>query len=351
MNDQPKVGHVDDEAKRAISATEQPTSLIPTDPAAVAAAERERARIAAQCQLALMMPRNEDDARDKILRACERPKFAEDVEYEKPVGGKMMRGPSIRFIETALRLWRNIDTWSSIVYEDDEHVRVKITAMDLEANVSHSKEVRVPKTVERKSSKGRDVLSQRMNSHGDIVYIVVATNDELDNAIAAKVSKSVRNEGGRLLPADIVGEAVQKAREVLKQDVTKNADYYKRQMLDAFSGQANVRPKDIAKYVGHDLDSLTTAEIIELQGILTAINEGSTTWAAVMEQRGTGVDGPAAAITEELRKAKEGREAEAGTGKTGDGEDGGNRAGTQEPPSVQTDLELDAQLAAEQEGE
>ncbi len=73
------------------------------DPAAAAAAEAAKARIQSAYIMALQKPRNADDARDRILKACKRPAFAERVEFSKPVGGKQIKGPSIRFAELALQ--------------------------------------------------------------------------------------------------------------------------------------------------------------------------------------------------------------------------------------------------------
>ena len=84
-------------------------NLIPVDPAAVSAAEAAKARIQASFIMAFKKPRNSDQARDSILRACKRPIFAQKVEYSKPVGGRKITGPSIRFTELALREWGRRD--------------------------------------------------------------------------------------------------------------------------------------------------------------------------------------------------------------------------------------------------
>ena len=71
------------------------------DPAAVAAATSAKARIESAFMIALHKPRNVDQSRDRILHACKRPTFAEKVEFAKPVGGKTIKGPSVRFAELA----------------------------------------------------------------------------------------------------------------------------------------------------------------------------------------------------------------------------------------------------------
>jgi len=146
------------------------------DPAAVAAAEAAKARIQSAYLMALHNPRNFDMARIKILDACKRPAFADKVEYSKPVGGKKIKGPSIRFAELAIREWGNLLTETSIVYEDDKVRRLHILVIDLETNAQHGQEIAISKTVERKKpAADREILGQRLNTQGETVYILSAT--------------------------------------------------------------------------------------------------------------------------------------------------------------------------------
>src|SRR5574340_473106 len=124
-------------------------ALIPKDPAAIAAAEGAKARIQAAYIMAMQKPRSYDDARSRILEACRRPLFAERVEYAKPVGGRTIKGPSVRFAELALREWQNVLTETQVIYEDDEIRRIRVMVFDLETNSQFSKDIQIRKTVER----------------------------------------------------------------------------------------------------------------------------------------------------------------------------------------------------------
>ena len=122
-----------------------PMSILPQqnnftkiDPAAIAAAEAEKARIQAQYIMAVSRPRSYDQSRMNIITACRRPAFAEKVIYSKPVGGKNIKGPSIRFAELALREWGNIDYSNTVVYDDDFTRRIKVVITDLQTNTSFS---------------------------------------------------------------------------------------------------------------------------------------------------------------------------------------------------------------------
>ncbi|HPA76908.1 MAG TPA: hypothetical protein PLT33_13705 [Deltaproteobacteria bacterium] len=252
-------------------------SLTATDPAAVAAAEAAKARIQAAYIMALHKPRNADQARDRILHACKRPGFAERVEYSKPVGGKAIKGPSIRFAEVALREWQNVMVETQTIYEDEWVRRVKVFVTDLETNATFSKEIQISKTVERKSKKDREIIGERLNSYNETVYIVKATDDEITNKEAAQISKVIRNEGLRLIPQDIIDEALDAARKTLSARDAKDPDAAKKALLDGFS-EIGVKPLDIERFLRHKTDSITPAELHELRTMYRAIRDGEARW-------------------------------------------------------------------------
>jgi len=248
-----------------------------SDPAAIAAAESAKARIQSAYIMSIQRPRNEDNSRHEILEACKRPEFAERVEYNKPVSGHKIKGPSIRFAELALRCWRNIMTNTETIFEDDKIRRVRVTVLDLETNASFSKEIQIGKTVERKNKTSREVLAERINSTGEIVYIVTATEDELQNKEAALISKAIRNEGLRIIPSDIIDEAIETARQTLSNRYSEDPKAGKKKVLDSFS-TIFIKPSEIERYLKHSLDTVSPAELQDLRGIFSAIRDGEATW-------------------------------------------------------------------------
>ena len=257
----------------------QSYELTVTDPSAIAAAESVKARIQAAYIMAINRPRNADDARVRILEACRRPEFAARVEFNKPIG-KGIKGPTIRFAETAMRLWGNIDSDVQVVYDDDQFRRISIRVTDLETNSTFSKQINIRKTVERKSASGRDgvVIGQRQNSLGETVYIVQSTDDELMTKENALISKAIRNEGLRLIPSDIIDEGLATARETLRKKDAQDPAAAKKRVLDAFA-TLGVKPKDLEKYLKHSVDSVSPQEIEDLRAVHAAIKEGDATWA------------------------------------------------------------------------
>ena len=259
------------------------TALTISDPSAIAAAEASRARIESAYSVALRKPRDIDESRLRILEACRRPMFAARVEYAKPVGGKAIKGPSIRFAELAVREWGNLMIETSVVYEDQDIRRVNVRCIDLQTNSTFSRDIQIKKTVERKFAKDRDVIRSRQNSYGEQVFIVRATDDELQNEESKAVSKVVRNEGLRLIPADITDEALEIARETLKKEDSQDPEAGRKRIVDAFAA-VGVRPVDLTAYLGHPVAQIQPAELDTLRALHRAIADGETTWKAIMDE-------------------------------------------------------------------
>lgn len=267
-----------------VQPSQNPYALAAADPAAIAAAEGAKQRLQAAFVMAKQFPRNQDQARHRILSACRRPRFAEMAEYKKPIGRSHITGPSIRLAEVCLREWGNVMCETNVVYEDDINRRLGVTVIDLETNTRFTKEIRISKTVERKDSKGRQVLSQRRNTYNDIVYSVKATDDELLIKEAALVSKALRNEGLRCIPQDIVEEAIDIARATMAGQYTEDPEAAKKKLLDAFAA-VRVTPKMLEEYLGHTTGEVSLDEWQDLRGLYSGLKEGTTRWQEVVDRK------------------------------------------------------------------
>ena len=279
-------------------------SLMQVDPSAVAAAEAVRARIQSSYVMAYQNPRNPDQARSKMLHFCKDPEFAEKVEFTKPIGGKGIKGLSIRFAEMALREWGNVFSEIQMLYDDVDNRRVRISVIDLETNTQFSRDITIKKTVERRKKKGRedDVVGERKNVHGDTVYILRATEDEIFVKESAMVSKIMRTEGLRLIPAGIKQEAVDASRKTLSDRDKADPDAAKKRVLDSFAG-LNIWPKDLEGYLGHKVDTVSPSEIANLRNIYAAINEGENSWQDYVDQKKEGkIEVPKTATGEKIEE-------------------------------------------------
>jgi hypothetical protein len=275
------------------------------------------AAVQARYVMATQRPRSWDDIRVRILSECARPGFAEVARYRKPIG-QGIEGPSIRFAEACARYAGNMGLEAPTVYEDATKRIIRVTATDYETNASYSADVTVAKVVERKKTTGRTVLGQRTNSFGDVVYIVEATEDEILNTVNALVSKATRTLILRLIPGDIVEEGQEACVQTLNNRAAKDPAGERKRLCDAFAA-IGVMPGDLARHLGHSLDAIQPAELLELRKVYATIRDGETTWREVVAGRES-ADAPAtgepkksaaASLADKIKSGKKGTKAEA----------------------------------------
>ncbi len=258
------------------------------------AAAQARAMVEARFTVALRYPRDEDEVRQKLIKECNRTSFARVAIYSKPMAGTKIEGPSIRFAEAALRMMKNIDIQTPTIYDDREKRIVRVSVVDLESNLTYSLDITVEKTVERsKVREGQNVLRTRLNSSDRLVYIVEATEDEVLVKQAALVSKAIRTNGLRMIPGDLIDEALTTVRATMKREDFSDPDAARNTIFD-FMASLGVTVPMLRKWLGHDAPTLTPKELAELREIATSIKEGDATWAEVMEAKESGDTKPPA---------------------------------------------------------
>lgn len=250
-----------------------------------ALAARAQAEVQARYIMAERKPRNLETFRVKLLEHCKRQGFALVAEYSKPVGGAPIKGPSIRFVETALREYTNTLPEETITYDDDHKRVIRVSVTDLECNVTYYGDVVVEKTVERKKPKSSDeIMSSRTNSYGDIVFKVRATEDDFANKAAAACSKKLRNLGLRILPADIVDDAMEACRKTRQAKDAQDPVAARRSIIDAFAA-LGVTPIGLDEYLGHPFDQASPAEMDELRAAYATVKDGEAKWVDIVEMQ------------------------------------------------------------------
>lgn len=264
--------------------------------AATALAVQARAAVEARFVMALQRPRDMELVRTKILAACQRPFFAELAVYAKPVGKKKneetgeweqqyAEGLSIRFAEEAIRNLGNAMTETTTLYDDGRKRMLRVSATDFEANVIHYKDITADKTVERRVLKpGQPALGTRLNSYGDHVFIVEATEDEFAVKMGALSAKALRDKILMLIPSDIQEEAKAICWRTNADKDAKDPEAARRSVIDAFA-KRGVTPDQLAELVGHELNVLVPAELQKLRAVYAAINDGEATWGDVIGQK------------------------------------------------------------------
>jgi len=254
--------------------------------AAIAVSASARAEIESAFVMALKMPRNREQARVEIVDSCRNLRFAEKVKYKKPVGKKkvgnqwvqnFVEGPSIRFAEEMIRTWGNVKIQCVTIYEDSFKRITLVNVVDLQKNISYSKQITVDKTVERKNAAGREVISERINSYNEKISIVVATSDEVTIKEAALISKEIRNASLRLIPQDIIDEAMQITSTTIEAGVSSDIHGSRKTLIDVFA-KLGIKPLDLEEYLGHSIDATTPKEIADLKIIFKTISDGQATW-------------------------------------------------------------------------
>lgn len=305
---------MDNESTELVPIPQNGAALTPIiETAAAGVAAQMEASIRARYALAIRQPRDIDVVRGKILKACARPTFAKSARYSLPRGGKKIEGPSIRFAEEVARSLGNVSIESMVVHDDAERRIIRVTVVDVEANLPLSSDVVVEKFVERNQLRqGQEALSSRMNSAGRVVYRIPADEGELVVKQAALTSKALRNLVLRILPADVLEEAMDVCIATMRNEDAKDPEEARKKLLDAFAS-VGVKPADLKAYVGADLEQIDSATRQELRDLFTALKEGHTSWPEIMEGKATGektADASAPAKTlDELAKKKAKKEA------------------------------------------
>ncbi len=255
------------------------------NPAIYAAAVRAAEEIKVAYQMALYRRRNIQQARQVLMDVCARPSFALLVEWEKPVGGRKIRGVTIRLIEEAIKAYGNIQTTKTTVYEDAVSRKIVVKVIDLENNISYEDETVIQKAVERSQFGDRTVISQRTNSKGEQVYLVDATEDEMLGKTNAQVSKMIRTLAKRLIPADLIEYGVTVAKRTVRKADSVDPKKASNEIFDSFKN-IGITPDMVAVYVGSNKPIFTADELDSLRGLYTALKDKETTWREVVESLG-----------------------------------------------------------------
>jgi len=293
----------------ALQPSEQNKALAETELGTSASAAKATALVQAKFTVAARFRRDVDTFRVDLLKECARTRFAEAARYHKPVGGGVV-GWSVRFVETAARMFRNLDLASRVLTDDDDKLVIECSCTDLETNTSWSQEFTLSKTVERKRPKaGQEVLGQRTNSYGDTVYRVRASDDELMTKCGAGISKTLRTLGLRVLPADVLDEALDAVHATLQQEQAQDPSGYRKRVVDAFA-RLGVQPADIAAHLGHPLEQSTPAEMRELQALYQAVRAGELRWSDIVAPETTECNDTKSSKVREVLEARRNKSCE-----------------------------------------
>ena len=224
---------------------------------AVANTSAEIAEVQASMVIAKNFPRSSTDAYVRILEECKRVKLAETAVYAYPRGGKTVTGPSIRLAEVLARNWGNIDSGFKVVSATKKASEVIAFAWDKETNTRFSIGFTVKHWRDTKAG-GYQLTDER-----DIYELV-----------ANMSSRRMRACILRLIPGDIQDEAIDACNQTLNGAFGDSSEVVARKLVAAFK-DLGVTQSIIEKRIGHNIESISNAEIVSLRQIYTSIKEGA----------------------------------------------------------------------------
>lgn len=218
---------------------------------------RQAQEVQAAMVVAKKFPRDEFEAYNRIMKACERPLLAENAMYEYPRGGTKVVGPSIRLAEALAQAWGNIDFGIMELDQIDGQSTAMAYAWDLETNTRQTKIFQVKH--ERKA-KGR----------------IKKIDDPRD------VYEHVANQGARrmracilgIIPGDVVDAAVEKCKEtIVSGNKTPIEDRIKK-MISTFDSEFSVSKEALEEFIGCAADAFTENDLIRLRSVYRSLRDG-----------------------------------------------------------------------------
>lgn len=219
------------------------------------ASSRQAQEVQAMMAVAKRFPRNQEEAFNRVMVACQRRGLAESSMYSYPKGGQQITGPSIRLAEALAQNWGNLDFGIIELEQRHGESTVMAYAVDLETNTRQTKVFQVPH--ERKA-------------RGQI--------SKLDDP--REVYELVANQGARrlrscilgVIPGDIIDAAIDQCEKTLKGGKEPLIDRI-RIMAQKFQEDFQVTVPMIEKRLQHKLDATNEQELVNLRKIYVSLRD------------------------------------------------------------------------------
>ncbi len=221
----------------------------------VAESSRQMAEVQASMAIAKRFPRNNIDAMDRILQACQRPSLAEQAIYTYPRGGQQVTGPTIKLAEAIAQNWGNINFGIRELGQHNNKSTILAYAWDLETNTRSEKVFEVSHV--RHTKKGNYKLEDPRD-----IYEMVANQG----------ARRLRNCILSIIPGDVIDAALREVEETQFKNMGAPEEQIKK-MLEAFLKYKIVK-KHIEDRLKHPLKSITNSELVSLRNIFNSIRDG-----------------------------------------------------------------------------
>lgn len=222
--------------------------------------EVEQQRAIAEVQSAIVLakrfPRDQIQAMDRILTACQRPTLAEQALYSYSRGGSDITGPSIRMAEAIAQSWGNLQFGIRELSQSNGESTVEAYAWDVETNTRQVKIFQVPHARYTRSSGLKKLEDPR----------------DIYEAIANQGARRLRACILGIIPGDVVEAAVNQCEDTLKAKADTSPEALKK-LVEAFAIY-RVTKEQIEKRIQRHLDAITPAQIVSLRKIYNSLKDG-----------------------------------------------------------------------------
>lgn len=187
--------------------------------------------------------------------ACSDRETAEKMFYKLKRGGKTIEGPSVRLAEIVSGNWGNLRTSVRVLEVEDDFVVAQGMCHDLETNNATALEVR------------RRILDKHGNRYNA---------DMIGVTSMAAASIAYRNVVFKIVPFSYVQEFFNECKKLTAGDRQSFKDFRKEIFDDA--SELGITKAMIVNFCEvSDVADLTSDHLIDVRGVMNAINEGQTT--------------------------------------------------------------------------
>ncbi|MEL6716575.1 MAG: hypothetical protein AAFP86_22545, partial [Planctomycetota bacterium] len=251
-----------------------PTHAPAENAATLGLAEAKRADIESRLSYAAARPRNEDAAMERLFRACNRPTLAAKAEYSIPrkKDGEQIfiTGPSVHLAREAARCFGHIEYGFEELPSEDGWIHFRAYAWDLETNARVFEEDRFSSLVPKK------VWQNRQYVRTDYVE---PTEQQRRELIARRASIKVRNCILNVIPADVIDEAIMRAKMTLRVKAKKELGERREEIIlsttEVFA-ELGVSAEMLDAHLGKSLVDMDADDLNGLRSLHRAILDGQT---------------------------------------------------------------------------
>lgn len=222
--------------------------------------------------MARQFPRDQMAAEQRINTSCKRYSLARIAIYSYPKGkekgtGKsvFVSGPSIRLLEVIAQNWGNID-FGFRYTRDEKGATVFCFAHDLESNTRQAREF---------------YIEFKIKAY-DKIKIITDPREQYE-LIANNAMRRVRECLRGVIPRDITDSAEAICRKTLELGASAEPFIDRvRRMVTKFA-ELGVSKDMLEKKLGHSLEDMVPAELVDFTGVYNAIKDGHANRAEFFE--------------------------------------------------------------------